>query len=68
MTRVWILRGDAPAAVEVRAGVGNAAEVAVEGELKPGDLVITGEAGPEAGDKAGGRAGASGQRSPMSRF
>ncbi len=66
--RVWILRGDVPAAVEVRAGVGNAAEVAVEGDLKPGDLVITGEAGPEAGDKAGGRAGPSGQRSPMSRF
>ncbi len=46
-SRIWVLRGGAPVAVNVVAGLddGNFTEIA-QGELSPGDQVITGDNRP----------------------
>ena len=66
--QIWILRDDTPLAIAVEVGVANTSEVAVTGDLKPGDLVITGEASSVKGDRTGGPGGPGGPRSPMPRL
>lgn len=66
--QVWILREGAPLAVAVETGVASTSEVAVVGDLKPGDLVITGEASSAPAPRTGGPGGPSGPRSPMPRL